>query len=566
MVKPEKEYDVIVIGGGINGLAAAAYLQKAGLKVAVFEKRDEAGTFCATEEVLHPGVKCNLHACWLIPHWSPAYIDLELEKFGLELLRPAGAEYNFFYPFKDGNALLFASYDARKSYEAWRRISEKDAETLRKIINFMAPMVIDFTDLALFTATTDDSFTILLSMVEELPVLPKDWLFMTGIELADTLFENEQIKTGLLAFASVAGGGLNYRITGPFTLLFFLSLWTCDCGYTCRGGSHNFVHSLVRCFVRHGGKIFYHCPVQKIIVDGNEAKGVVLSKEAIYPEAEFRASKAVISDLSAKPTFLQLVGEDKLPSWAIPPLKRYDYRGSTLFTNYYVLTEPPKWKAAEKFPEVNQCFTFNVGPQSVEEISKLYDTIDVRDLPPEPPGCLGLCGDFGLADPSQAPPGQRTLWTWALVPYELRPLGGPQKWDEIREEYGDKCEDLLAEFMPNLKKAKIARYCQSPYDYVRRNPHCMGNMHPSGAITDGQFWSWKPFQGCGAPRTPISKLYISQSMSSWNFSHLGPGYIAACAVAEDYGVRQQDWWRARACDGSRLIHKREGVEWRISVD
>lgn len=565
MAEYEREFDIIVVGGGLNGLTAAAYLQKAGLKVAIFERRDEAGTFCATEEVIYPGVRCNLHAIWLATHWSPAYIDLELEKHGLELLRPPGAEYSYFYPFSDGNAVVFGVYNAQRTYEMWKRISEKDAETLRNIVNFMSPMIIDFLQLGLYTACTDDSFTILSNMLDQLPILPKDALWMTGIELADTLFENEQIKAGILSFASIAGGGLNYRVTGPFTLLLFLTLISCQ-GYNARGGSHNLTHALVRCFVSHGGTLFYHCPVQKVTFNDTDVTGVVLTKDAIFPEAEFKAKHAVISDLSAQPTFFDLVGEDKLPSWAIPPLKRFDYRGSTLFTNYYVLSEMPKWKAAEKFPEINQCWVFNFGPETVDAISKLYETIDVRDLPPDPPGCLGLCGNLGLVDPTQAPPGQYTLWTWALVPYDLRPLGGPHVWDDIREEYGDKVEELLSEYMPNLKTAKLGRYCQSPYDYVRRNPHCKGNMNPSGGISDAQFWSWKPFQGCGAPRTPIPNLYISQSVSSWSYSTLGPGYIAACAVAEDCGVREQDWWRAKACDGTRLLVKREGVEWKTNID
>jgi len=403
-------------------------------------------------------------------------------------------------------------------------------------------------------------------MVEELPIFPKDWLWMTGVELADTLFEDEHIKTGILSWANVAGGGLNSRLTGPVTLLFFLTIWSCECMYTARGGSHNLVHSLVRCFVHHGGEIFYHCPVEKIIVDGNEAKGVALSKEALYPEAEFKASKAVISNLSAQPTFLELVGEDKLPTWAIPPLKRFDYRGAILFTNYWVLGERPHWKVADKYPEVDNIYCFCYGAESLADIDRMFEYCDLRDLPPDPPISLGLSFNYCIADPTQAPPGQYTVCTWPIVPYELRPLGGPHKWDDIREEYGDKVEDLLNEYMPNLKKAKLARYCQSPYDYVRKNRHCKGNMHPSGAISEGQFWSWKPFQGCGAPRTPISKLYISQSLSTWNYSHLGGAYVAACTAAEDIGVRDQDWWTHRAMSGSRHLWERQGIEWKLSID
>ena len=79
MAKLEKEYDVIVIGAGINGIACAAYLQKAGLKVACFERRHEAGVHCCTEELMHPGVKVNSCALDVITLGSPAY-DVALDE------------------------------------------------------------------------------------------------------------------------------------------------------------------------------------------------------------------------------------------------------------------------------------------------------------------------------------------------------------------------------------------------------------------------------------------------------------------------------------------------------
>ena len=143
MTSPKSEYDVIMVGGGVNGLAGAAYLRKAGLSVAVFERRDESGTFCATEEVLMPGVKLNLHVSQLLPLWGPPYVDLKLEKFGRELLKPPGSNYGYFYPFLDGNAVLFSARDARETYEAWKRISPKDAETYRTIVNYFGAFLSD---------------------------------------------------------------------------------------------------------------------------------------------------------------------------------------------------------------------------------------------------------------------------------------------------------------------------------------------------------------------------------------------------------------------------------------
>ena len=138
---PDREYDVIVVGGGINGLTAANYLQKSGLSVACFERKLEAGAGCCTEEVMSPGVKVNLCACNLITMWSPAYGDLELQKYGLEML--TSSEWGMFHPFKDRSSVMFHSFSARKQYEHLKSLNARDAETFKTAFNVMAPMLND---------------------------------------------------------------------------------------------------------------------------------------------------------------------------------------------------------------------------------------------------------------------------------------------------------------------------------------------------------------------------------------------------------------------------------------
>ena len=79
MAKVEQEYDVIIVGGGINGITAGCYLQKAGLKVLILERRDEVGCFCSTQELLHPGAMVSVHANGLFPAIGPAPLDLDLD-------------------------------------------------------------------------------------------------------------------------------------------------------------------------------------------------------------------------------------------------------------------------------------------------------------------------------------------------------------------------------------------------------------------------------------------------------------------------------------------------------
>jgi len=562
-----KEYDVIVAGGGVNGLACACYLQKSGLKVAVFERRAECGTHCCTEELMHPGVKVNLCASLIGTMGSPAYDDLELERFGLELL--TSSEWAFFYPFKeDRSAVLLHHWDARKQYESWRRISEKDAEVYRKIANYFAPLQFEWAGLGGFQNQTPEMLARMAEIVMGCPCLPPDWPTMSAEDMIEEMYTDERIKQTAYSFCILAGYHPWEKASGQLVgALVPVSLGAGFAAYTPRGGSHALTHALVRCLCHYGGSIFTSCPVTKIIVENGEARGIVLSRDALYPEAEVRATKAVVSNLSCHPTFLDLVGEDKLQPWVVEGAKAYSYEDVILFTTYFALKEPLDWEGAGYPPEIQRAFGFNFGLDKFSDVLRLRDDLEAH-RPSDPPIVCGLSvGAFCFADPTQAPPGEHTLLTWANVPYDLDELGGPQAWDDIREEYGDKVEDLLAEYVPNIKTAKIGRYCESPLGYYRRNPSAIKGSAISGANIASQAGESCPFPGCGAPRTPLAKLYISNSMSPQGTANLGNGHRAADFVTQDLGIRaQQDWWSAKAMEPGLKVLKRRGITPRWSVD
>ena len=568
---PEKEYDVIVVGGGINGLTAAIYLQKSGLKVACFERKLEAGAGCCTEEVMAPGVKVNLCASNMVTMWSPAFGDLELEKFGLEML--TSGEWGMFHPFKDRTAVMFNSFSGRKTYEHWKSINEHDAEVFKTVFNIVAPMMGQTVMGQFFTQPTSGAKEAiepggLATMMRAIiPEIPENAHEITGIELAEAVYQDEKIRTAVLGNCCMVGSHPWEK--GPATLmpLIFPALQaTHSATWTCRGGSHSLVHALCSCFAAHGGRLFTGCPVDKFIMEGDQVKGVALSEHAVFPEATVMAKEAVISNLSCHPTFKNLIGEEKLPDWVKEGVEAYKNDETVLFCNYWVLDGPPHW---EGYPEeINTSYGFNFGMESVDDIKRLAHCLE-NNLIPDPPvvGGLSVQG-YALADDTQAPEGQYTMMAWSNVPYDLAEHGGgPEKWDELREPYGDKVDDLMREYAPSMMDRVVDRFCHSPLDYYRKNPSQVAGSSTSGAVS----WQWvgtsRPFDGCGAPRTPFPGLYLSNSIWPFGTSNLGAGYVAADTLAKDLGIRdQQDWWRGQAMEAGMEVLKRRGIELEFNIE
>lgn len=536
------EWDVIVIGGGINGLTCAAYLAKSGAKVLVVERADEVGIHCCTEEVTIPGFRHNLCATWIWTPISPCIADLELQRYGMEVVL---TEYAYGMPFSDGKCALIHSWDFAHTAKKWERFSKKDAETLREIIKDILPYVSELLEKLLYQPFTIDNLDRALEILLRCKSIPQDINEMNGFELLDLLFEDEHIKAMLASIGWIGGIPPWQRAigaVGPLALPFMIVTQI-------RGGSHMLPHALLKCILAHGGSILQSCEVEKIIIENGEAKGVVLSEHAAYPKKKILARKAVVSNLSAVPTFLDLVGEEHLDPYVVKYLKlffNYD-EVAVLFGAHYALEEEPKWDASNFDNGIQNAFMGYFGADDLTDIEhfarnflagRFHDKLMVNFFVPT------------LADQSQAPPGKHTALAWLDSPYNLRREGGPEKWDEIKDDLLDRITDRWNEYAPNFRGSILGTYTHTPLDVFRRNPSAIKGNWSGGSVIREQIFP-RPFlmDGDGrivfAPKTPIKKLYISNSIWPWGTTSLGSGYIAACVVAEDLGIRKQAWWKNR---------------------
>ncbi len=263
------KYDVVIIGGGPNGLAVAAYLSKAGAKVLILERSFETGGGLATEDLTLPDYIHNSHCVYhLMVDYAPPYQDFKLEQeYNVRYIYP---ELQFAMPLADGRCICLYK-DVDKACESLARFSRRDADTWREL----SKKSWEYTDSFLAPATYTDAVPILnqVAMLERSDFGREimSYAEKSPREIIDELFENEHIKA-LMAYA-ICYWGLEFEQNGiGYLALLLLNRAT---NYRlCVGGSHRLSSALVRVIMENGGQLRTSVTIKRIIVNDNKAVGV----------------------------------------------------------------------------------------------------------------------------------------------------------------------------------------------------------------------------------------------------------------------------------------------------
>src|ERR1700720_3519787 len=521
-------YDVIVIGGGHNGLTHAAYLARAGKKVLVLERRHVLGGAAVTEEVF-PGFQFSV-CSYVVSLLRPAIIrDLDLPRHGLEILPLDGT----FTPMHNGDYLWRVNDHARTRREIARH-SRLDAEAYDEYGKAMIEMAHFVKPIMSMTPPDPTSLNpkglmdllFLGRRFQRLPAEDKynqvQLMTMSAVDFLDQWFETDVLKATMSA-SGIIGTFLGVRSPGTAYVLLHhymgeiagaVRSW----GFA-RGGTGAISNAIADAAREAGVEIRTQAAIAQIIVKNGRAKGVVLaSGDKIYADI-------ISSSVDPRLTFVKMIEKGHLPDDFLEEINRYKFRGSSGKVNL-ALDALPNFKAMPG-PGAHLRGAISISP-SVEYMERAYDDAKYGNFSRRPYIDMVIPS---LTDPSVAPPGKHVLSCFVqYAPYKLRP---GLNWDDQKEAFGDTVVNTIAEYAPNIKNIIIGRQVQTPLDIEREWGLSEGNIF-QGELSLEQLFFLRPVAGWARYRTPIKNLYMCGSATHPGGGIMGAnGRLAALEILKD---------------------------------
>jgi len=510
-----QHYDVIVIGGGHNGLVNAAYLAKAGKKVIVLERRHVLGGAAVTEEII-PGFLFS-ECSYVVSLLRPEIIrELDLPRHGLEILPLDGT----FSPMP-GDDYLWRVNDHAKSIRDIRRHSRLDAEAYDEFSKMMTPMC-RFVKPMLSMIPPDPTtlnpkdlkqLHFLLQRFRELSSDERYTLVqlmtMSSADFLDQWFETDVLKATMSA-SGIIGTFLGIRSPGTAYVLLHHYMGEIDGAFRSwgfsRGGTGAISNAIADAAREAGVEIRTKAPVGKIVVKNGRAAGVVLQS------GEELSASVVSSSVDPHLTFEKFLEPNELPADFLEGVRRYKFRGSSGKVNL-ALDALPNFKCLPG-PGAHLRGAVSISP-SMEYMERAYDDAKYGHFSRKPYIDMVIPS---LTDPSVAPPGKHVLSCFVqYAPYKL----AEGTWDDQKEAFGDNVINTIAEYAPNIKDIIVGRQVLTPLDLEREFGLTQGNIF-QGELSLEQLFFLRPVAGWAYYRTPIHNLYMCGSAT-----HPGGGIMGA---------------------------------------
>ena len=506
-------YDAVVIGAGVNGLAAAVHLSAKGWKVAVVERADVAGGAVKTREITRPGFRHDLYAMNLGLFAGSPFFATHKDRLFANGLGFVSAEHCFASAFPDGtwvgveknpeaNAQRIAALSTADA-ERWRALTAAFAQDAPHIFGLLgAPMPSWQAARTIFAAWRARGTNWVADTARLLASSPREWL--------DANFESEKLKATLAIWGmhldfspDVAGGALFPYLEAMADQVFGMALG--------QGGADTIITAMVRAIEAAGGEVRLNAPVARIAVDNGAATGVVLASGE-----RLDATRAVIANLHPRVLFGDLITEQSPATQRLAALRP----GPATMMIHLALSDLPDWSAGAALRR----FAYVHLAPSLAALAKTY-TEALDGLLPAEPGLV--IGQPTAIDPSRAPEGAHVLWVQVRVlPSRIRGdaagiIAGTD-WDAVKDAYADRVIDLIARYAPGFTAKILARAVLSPRDLERDNPNLVGGDSLGGSHHLDQNFLFRPAFGWSRYRMPVDRLYMVGA-STWPGAGTGAG-------------------------------------------
>jgi phytoene dehydrogenase-like protein len=536
--KPTATYDVIIMGGGHNGLVCANYLARAGKKVAVLERRHIIGGAAVTEEIAD-GFRASTYS-YLMSILHPRIInDFELRNRGLEVL-PCS---DLVSPLGGDDYILFSDNIA-KTQESFSRFSKKDAQIYPA-----------------FDAYLNEAADIVRKLLWETPVDPSkrnwktfrngasllwrhrkigkkmyrivDMLTMSAYDFLSEWFEDDRIMALIAYYASI-GTFAGPKSPGSAYVIMHHVMgehkgaggW----GFI-KGGMGKITESLAHYGREHGVDIITNAEIAEIRVSENKVSSVNTTDGRKF------TAPVIASNLSAKAMYLNLIDEKHLPDEVLREIRGYRTM-STAFKMNVACERPPQYSMLSKLRKDGVLGDFDyptymhIAPD-IDYLERAYDDAKHGWYSKEPfitPVCPTIVDD------TLAPPGKHVVnFFGGHAPYTLK----NGDWKDEKEQFKKNIFKQIEAFAPGFSDDVIKAQLLLAPDIEANVGLPMGHIF-QGELSLDQLFFQRPISGYADYRTPIEGLYICGSSMHPGGGVSGiPGHNAAREILIDQGMKMR---------------------------
>ena len=496
--------DVVIIGGGHNGLVTAFYLAKAGFKPLVLERRAHTGGAAITEE-FHPGFRCSTLAHSAGPLLPEVMQDMQLERHGLKLIKP-DVSVTALSP--DGRALVLYN-DIERAADEIRKLSSKDAEKYPEFQQSLAKIGAVIGQVLKQTPPDidDPSRTDLWGMLTTGRALRKlgkkdmyrvlRWGPMAVGDLVAEFFDTEILR------ATIAARGIFGTALGPWSAGSSLVLLIRAAGdphpagsaVFAVGGTGAITQAMAAAAKEAGVEIQTDAEVRQIRIKDGAANGVVLAN------GQEVSAKCVISNADPQRTLLNLVDPIHLTPDFVLKLQHYRMPGTVAKMNL-ALSGLPQFTALKGNTDALRG-RIHIGPE-IDYLERAFDDSKYGNFSQQPYLEVAIPS---LTDPTLAPAGKHVMSIYVqYAPFKLK----SGDWEQQRDALGNTVVKTLAEYAPNLPELIEDGQIITPWDLQQEYSLTGGHIF-HGELALDQFFTMRPLLDWARYRSPIRNLYLCGS-------------------------------------------------------